>query len=177
VAAIDRSGRVLASELAITPAPPRPHVVLNEVLANPAGAEPGQEWIELYNDGASAVSLAGFAIEDAGGRSELPAAILEPGGFALVVPEAFVADDGADPEPASGTALLRVAALGRSGLSNEGEKLTLRDAAGAVLSTFPAVKTKNGVSVARIAPDAPDADATSFVPSPNGTSTPGSPNL
>jgi hypothetical protein len=176
VATLDRSGRVLASEVAITPAPPRPHVVLNEVLANPAGAEPAQEWIELYNDGGGAVSLAGFAIEDAGGRSDLPAALLEPGAFALVVSDAFVADDGADPPPAPDTLLVHVPALGRSGLSNEGERLTLRDPAGVALSTFPAVKTKNGVSVARTAPDAPDTDLTSFIASPNGASTPGAPN-
>ena len=28
-----------------------PHVVINEVLANPVGGEPAQEWVELYNDG------------------------------------------------------------------------------------------------------------------------------
>ena len=46
-----------------------------------------------------------------------------------------------------------------------------------VVSTFPAVKTKNGVSIARTAPDAPDGDAASFVESPNGASTPGAANF
>jgi hypothetical protein len=73
--------------------------------------------------------------------------------------------------------LLRVPALGRAGLSNEGEMLTLRAPTGIVVSTFPALKTKNGVSTARVAPDAPDADTASFVSSPNGTSTPGAPNV
>jgi hypothetical protein len=178
LATLDRSGRVATTEVTITPAEPRPHVVLNEVLANPAGAEPAQEWVELYNDGSGPVALGGFALEDAGGgRSVLADAVLDPGAFALVVSDAYAGDDGVDPPPAPGTLLVRVAALGRAGLSNEGEKLTLRDASGAVVSTFPAVKTKNGVSIARIAPDAPDTEAASFVASPNGTSTPGAPNL
>jgi hypothetical protein len=145
-------------------------------LANPAGAEPSQEWVELYNDGADDVSLAGFVLEDGGGRTPLPDASLASGAFALVAPEAFIADDGVDPQPAPGALLIRVPALGRAGLSNEGETLTLRDPSGTIVSTFPAVKTKNGVSTARVAPDAPDADPSSFVPSPNGSATPGAPN-
>jgi hypothetical protein len=155
----------------------RPHVVLNEVLANPAGAEPAEEWVELYNDGSESVSLGGFLLEDAGGRTLLPDASLDAGHFALIVPEAFLADDGVDPPPAPDAVLLRVPALGRAGLSNEGEMLTLRAPTGMVVSTFPAMKTKNGVSTARFAPDAPDADSASFVASPNGTSTPGAPNV
>ena len=126
---------------------------------------------------ARSVALAGFALEDAGGRAVLPEGDLAPRAFALVVSEAYVADDGVDPPPAPGTLMLRVPSLGRSGLSNEGEKLTLRDAAGTALSAFPAVKTKNGVSIARIAPDAPDDDPTAFLPSPNASATPGAPNF
>lgn len=177
VGALDPSGRVLEADIAIQAAYARPHVVLNEVLANPAGAEPSQEWVELYNDGSESMSLAGFLLEDAGGRTLLPDVSLGAGRFALIVPEAFVADDGADPPPPPDTVLLRVPALGRAGLSNEGEMLTLRAPTGIVVSTFPALKTKNGVSTARVAPDAPDADTASFVSSPNGTSTPGAPNV
>jgi hypothetical protein len=176
VATLDRSGHVSTADVAIVPAAPRAHVVVNEVLANPAGAEPAQEWVELYNDGSNAVALEGWVLEDAGGSTPLPAAELASGGFALVVPDAYVADDGIDPPPAPGTILVRVPMLGRSGLSNEGEKLTLRDPAGQVMSTFPAVKTKNGVSVARTTPDAADADPAFFISSPNGSSTPGAPN-
>lgn len=38
-------------------------VVINEVVYNPEGSDAGFEWIELYNDGASAVSLAGWALQ------------------------------------------------------------------------------------------------------------------
>src|SRR5262249_61591183 len=53
LATLDSSGQVTTSQVTITPAPPPAHVVLNEVMANPAGAEPGQEWVELYNDGST----------------------------------------------------------------------------------------------------------------------------
>jgi hypothetical protein len=107
----------------------------------------------------------------------LPSAVLPPAAFALVVTDAYVDDDGVGPVAAPGTLLLRVPALGQGGLSNDGERLLLRDGAGAVLSTFPAMKAKSGVSNARVAPEAMDADADSFVPSPNGSATPGAPNV
>jgi hypothetical protein len=176
VATLDRSGGVISVDVSVRAAPPRPHVVLNEVMANPAGAEPSEEWVELFNDGRDAVSLAGFTLEDIGGRAVLPDGILEPGSYALVAPETYIADNGVDPVPADGTLILRVPTLGRGGLSNDGEPLTLRDPSGAVVSAFPAVKTKNGVSIARVAPDALDGDPDAFEPSPNGSATPGAPN-
>jgi len=39
-------------------------VVINEVLANPTGAEPANEFIELYNDGSSAVNISGYRLND-----------------------------------------------------------------------------------------------------------------
>jgi hypothetical protein len=177
VAVLDESGRRSEEELAVQPAPPRAHLVINEVMANPAGAERAQEWVELFNDGLFPVALAGHALETGGGVAVLPSAVLPPAAFALVVTDAYEDDDGVDPVAAPGTLLLRVPALGQGGLSNEGERLLLRDAAGAVLSTFPAMKAKSGVSNVRVAPDAMDADADSFAPSPNGSATPGAPNV
>jgi len=151
-------------------------VVLNEVMANPAGSEPAQEWVELYNDGAEPQNLAGFTLDDSGGRTPVPDALLPPSAFALIVPDAYVGDDGVDPPPAPAAQLLRVRSLGQGGLSNEGERLTLRDAAGGIVSVFAAMKTKNGVSVARAVPDALDDDPASLGPSNNGSATPGAPN-
>jgi hypothetical protein len=176
VATLDESGRRVEEEVTIQPAPPRAHVVINEVMANPAGAEREQEWVELFNDGVLAVALAGFGLETAGGTSVLPAGILAPGAFGLVVPSGYVDDDGVDPVAHPGTMLLRVPSLGGDGLSNEGERLQLRDAMGAIVSTFPAMKAKSGVSNARVFPDAPDGHVDSFAPSANGSATPGSPN-
>ena len=176
LAALDESGRPSEDEVTVHPAPPMAHLVINEVMANPAGVERAQEWVELFNDGISPLAMGGYALETSGGTTVLPAAVLAPGAFALVVTDAYVENDGVDPVAAPGTLILRVPALGRDGLSNDGERLLLRDAAGAVISTFPALKAKSGVSNGRIAPDAPDGDADSFAPSANGSATPGAPN-
>lgn len=171
--AMDVSGAAAPYSLEVLTAPPMPHVVLSEVLANPLGPEPDQEWVELYNDGLAAADLTGYVLADIGGKTALPAALLEPGAFALVVNESFVLDDEIDPAPVKGTTLLRVPELGNDGLKNDGEPLKLLAADGTVLSRFPiAPKPKAGQSVARVSPSAPDGDAGSFVA---GTPTPGAP--
>ncbi|HQV27203.1 MAG TPA: lamin tail domain-containing protein [Thermoflexales bacterium] len=74
--------------------PPRRHLLISEVLFNPAGGdEVGREWIELYNPGAEAVSLAGHKIGDAefAGRSynegmaRFPDNAVIPAGGAIIV--------------------------------------------------------------------------------------------
>jgi len=66
-----------------------PRVVINEIDLNPPGADRNSEWVELYNDGESAVDVGGWVVvagaggEDEG-RVEVPAGTsLDPG--ALVV--------------------------------------------------------------------------------------------
>jgi hypothetical protein len=176
LATLDLAGGVEEAEVSVAPGTPRSHLVLNEVMANPAGAEPAQEWIELYNDGTRAEALAGYTLDDGAVRIPLPDAELGPGAFALVVTESYLADDGVDPVPAADAQLLRVRALGQGGLSNDGERLTLRDGSGAAISVFPAMKAKNGQSAARLAPAALDDDPASFGASPNGNATPGAAN-
>jgi hypothetical protein len=175
-AVIDERGRSVEHTSIVRPAPPRAHVVISEVMANPAGIERAQEWVELYNDGLFPVAIGGYGLETGGGIAVLPAGVLGPGAFALVITDAYEDDDGVDPVAAPGTLFLRVPALGRDGLSNEGERLSLRDAGGAILSTFPAMKAKNGISNARLAPDVLDADLDGFAPSSNGSATPGAAN-
>ena len=169
-------GVLSSGEVWVALPPPRSHVVISEVLANPAGSEATEEWVELFNDSAMAAPLEGYLLEDGGGVSRLPSATMNPGGYALVVTEGYMGGQGGDPSPRVGTLLLRVPALGRSGLSNDGEPLTLREAEGGVISQFPAQKTKNGISVARVPEGALDEELNAFVPSPNGRSTPGAPN-
>ncbi|MET0595858.1 MAG: lamin tail domain-containing protein [Polyangiaceae bacterium] len=176
VATLDETGLRTEHDVLVDPLPPRSHVVLNEVMANPAGNERTQEWVELYNDGLFTMNLAGYSLETSGARTVLGEGALAPGAFALVAPSGFVEDDGVDPAPAPGTLILRGTAFGAGGLANDGERLVLRDAAGNVISTFPALKTKNGVSNTRISPDSLDAPGESFAASPNGTATPGRPN-
>src|SRR5690606_16286033 len=40
--------------------------VLNEVLANPNGPEPQQEWVEIVNTGNRAGTLSGYRLKDSG---------------------------------------------------------------------------------------------------------------
>jgi Lamin Tail Domain len=170
---VDDGGAALHSLfLAQTPAP-RPHLILNEVYANPLGPEPQQEWVEILNDGSMIADLTGYSLTDVGGEAVLSTGALPPGGFALIVNATFTADDGLDPAPEKGALLVRVAKLGKGGLANAGEPLTLRDPEGAVVSRFPAIKTKPGKSASRAFPAAPDALASAFA---LGAPTPGGPN-
>jgi hypothetical protein len=60
--------------------------------------------------------------------------------------------------------LVRVEKLGKNGLSNSGEPLKLSRHDGTVISRFPALpKPKAGASVARVTPEAPDGEESSFV--------------
>ena len=136
--AIDRAGIEHPSSIPVTTLPPMAHVILNEVLANPVGEEPQQEWVELYNDGLAPAQLGGWQLEDVGGEAPLPDVTLPPGGFALVVNETFDAESEWDPMPPPNVPLLRVPELGKNGLSNSGEPMRLRNALGAIVSRFPA---------------------------------------
>lgn len=173
VTTFDVAGAVRGGPLAAASLPAMAHVVLSEVLANPLGAEPQQEWVELHNTGLAAAELGGMVLADIGGETVLPTASLAPGAFALVVGESFVDDDGLDPPVPPGALLLRVEKVGKSGLANGGEPLELRGLDGAVISRFPAApKPKPGGSVARVAPLAADGIASSFahaVPTPGAS--------
>ena len=161
----------------VTAAPAHAHVVLNEVLANPRGPESNGEWVELVNDGAATVELAGFEYRDSGAAVSLPEGVIEPGQFVLLAADGFAPDPELDVPPVLGTRVITLPKLGQSGLSNSGELLRLFDASGRLLSRFPAIAAPDaGVSVARRTPDAPDDDANAFgAHAPPGAS-PGAPN-
>jgi hypothetical protein len=121
--AVDRAGNTAESAALSVQTPGAiPPVVITEVLANPAGPEPAQEFVELRNLGAEPVALDGLSIGDGRGADALPAETLLPGAYALVVTSAYDARGGPDPAPRAGTLLLRVdARIGTDGLSNGGE--------------------------------------------------------
>lgn len=169
---------VFRGDVQLEMASPMPHVALNEVFANPLGPEPASEWVELYNDGTTAVELSEFVLRDLGGEVALPLHSLAPGAFALVVRDDFVAGGGADPAPLAGTALLRVASLGKNGLSNSGEALELVRGDGLVVSRAPGLpKPKAGVSLARRAPWTLDDEAGGFVHHAPPGASPGGANV
>ena len=160
--AFDAFGERFSIDVEIATASPRPHVVLNEVLANPVGAETTGEWIELVNDGTETVDLAGFVLDDAIEPMELPRHEVAPGEMVLLVADSYSPDPELELTPPPDVALVRLPRLGRSGLANAGELLRLRDPAGTVVSRFPALAAPGpGQSVGRRTPDAPD-DASSF---------------
>jgi Lamin Tail Domain len=123
VRAVDRAGNVVESPALPFQTPGAiPPVVITEVLANAAGPEPAQEFVELRNLGAEPVPLDGLSIGDGRGSDALPAETLPPGAYALVVTSSYDPHGGADPAPRAGTLLLRVdARIGTDGLSNSGE--------------------------------------------------------
>jgi hypothetical protein len=164
VSVINLRGEVARSPISATTLAPMPHVILNEVLANPLGAEPVQEWVEIVNDGAVAADLNGYVLVDIGGETVLPGVELLPGEFAIIANETYnEADDELDPSPPEGTLIVRVPKLGKDGLGNSGEPLKLLDPEGRVVSRTPgAPKPKAGWSVARLRPSAPDGISGSF---------------
>ncbi len=168
---VDLRGDEHPAALAVLTGPPEAHVVINEVLADALGPEPAGEWIELRNDGATPVDLSGWSLDDGGGSTGLPATVVAPGGYLLLVNEGF--DPSADVAPPSSCPIASVKRLGQGGLSNQGEALALRDASGDVRSRWPAApRPKPGVSVIRRHPDDPDDDPASFSLAPGGRPTP-----
>src|SRR5205807_4584560 len=129
---------------------------ITEVLAAPLGPRPAQEFVELYNLGATPVALAGLSLHDAAGANALPPSTLASGGLALLVPRGYSLDDGLDPRPAPGALLLRIAdgGLGGHGLRAGGERLWIEDSDGRTVSAWdpPAQPTAPGQSMVRRSP-------------------------
>ena len=165
----DLTGASRDFDLELQTAPARERPILNEALADALGPEPQSEWIEVLNDGTRAVDLAAYSLQDGGGRTPLPHAVLAAHEYALLVRDDF-APNGSDEPPAPGARLIRLPALGKSGLSNAGERLALVNGAGAECSVLPALSGKAGQSLARRTPTSADNDPQAFS---FGTPTPG----
>jgi hypothetical protein len=122
--ATDETGLFTEQSFAFTVTAPVRSVVINEILYNTPGTGLRAEFLELYNPGDAPVDLSLWRLAD-GVEYLFPAStVLAPGGF-LVVAE----------QPAVLQTLFGVAALGPwSGkLSNDGERVQLRDAANQVV--------------------------------------------
>jgi hypothetical protein len=124
----DRAGNVVESApFAFDTPAPLPSLAITEVLSNPAGPEPAQEYVELSNLGDLSLSLAGLRLEDTKGGDDLPDVALAPGEMALIVASGYVEQQGQDPSPRFGTTVVRVdARLGSDGLANGGEIVRLK---------------------------------------------------
>lgn len=148
--AFDLSGRSSFSSLQITAGSPAARVVINEVMANPLGPEPQQEWIELLNDGAISAEMVGWKLRDEGAEVEIPPLTIAPGALVLLVRSDYVEGLAGDVAPIAETTLVRLPQLGKAGLLNAGESLALYDQSGQIVSSFPAhASARPGVSIAR----------------------------
>ncbi len=168
----DAAGVALGFDTFVDTSTARARPVLNEVLANPLGPEPQAEWIEIGNDGSLSLELSSYVLQDGGGSTHLPEARLAPHELALLVRNDFV-PGASDPAPAPATRLIHLPTLGKSGLSNSGERLALVDSAGQECSVMPALPTKPGQSLARRYLWSLDGDAKAFA---YGAPTPGASN-
>ena len=132
IRAVDRAGNAsLSDPITVHTLSALPPVAITEVLANPAGTEPDQEFVELRNLGDAPVALAGLRIEDSRGGDVLPAVDLAPGAYALVVGPGFDSFSLIDVPPRAGTTMVRLdTRIGSDGLSNSGEVVRLRAAGG-----------------------------------------------
>jgi hypothetical protein len=169
IRATDRAGNGAATEaIALHTPPAAPPVVITEVLANPAGKEPVQEFVELRNIGDGTVSLEGLRLEDSRGGDVLPAVELAAGGYAVVVGAGYDHFSPVDVQPRATAALVRLdTRIGSDGLSNSGEAVRLRAAGGPdapVISSYGgwvdvSATAWSGRSVRRAADEACDRPA------------------
>lgn len=136
------------SELPATPGrridgslwPGEPLLVINELLANPAGSDLGQEYIELVNQGTGVIALRGWTIEDLQQvRHTFDNLLLQPGEVVVVYDRGEHADiDGAINS-----------STGTLSLNNTGDTLIVRDAAGDVMAQVVYGGVDDGVALNR----------------------------
>jgi hypothetical protein len=178
VAVRDAAGNEATFAGEIRTTPPLATLAITEVRANPRGAEPEQEFVEVWNYGQAPVDLVGFSLSDRGEAEGTPftaSAIIPPGARVLLVPDGFDARDALDAQPPPGAPLVRVgASLADSGLSNGGEPLFLRDPAGRRVSAAPATpRPRSGVCNVRVADDPRDGEEGTFAYAPDDGCSPG----
>jgi len=142
-------------------------VVLNEVMADPAGADTGNEWIELVNQGATALDLNGWTLED-GVRVRhvfAPGSVVGPGRSVVVF------DSGSHPEVPGAL----VASTGALALNNGAETVSLRTPSGVLHDQVSWTAAPSGSSQSRAVDGDTDAAlvAHELVPGAVGGSSPG----
>jgi hypothetical protein len=159
--ALDLAGNVAELPIVYAPAPELAAVTIDEVLADPRGKEPAQEWVELLNSALTPSSLMGFTLSTdpaERGRAITGAVVLAPEERALLVGPDFDARELADGALPAGVRLL--ALDGSLSIANGGATLYLRDALGRRVSTARLLAPMfEGQCSARLPPRAP-VDAT-----------------
>jgi hypothetical protein len=106
------------------------HIVINEVMYDPDSgtSDSAGEWVELYNAGAAPVDLGGWTLSDSASGDTLPSLTILQNEFIVVA----ASDSLHDAYPGfSGRAVVLGGRIGNA-LGNDGDRLTLSDAAGNV---------------------------------------------
>lgn len=141
-----------------TPSPTPASVVINEFMANPVGAEPDGEWIELYNKGGSSADVNGWVLYDALDTHALPISASNVAGGSTVI-------------SAGGYLVVNYEAPSTFSLNNSGsETVRLLDGligSGALIDSTSYTNTIEGKTWARI-PNATGAFSDNHSPTPGG---------
>ena len=143
-------------------------LLLSEVLydAPQGGTDSAYEWLEVFNPGEAAVSLAGWAVGDNGGRNALPAATLDPGAYLVIA--ATEAGFRANHPDFAGKLLNLEGSIG-NGLSNTSDVVRLLAPDGALIDAM-----SYGENTAAFAPpcfDVPAGQSLARVPALSDTDT------
>ena len=138
----DCDGTMLSGTIAATQCDPvTMDLVINEILADPAGDITGDangdgtrdgsddEFVELYNIGASSLDISDYTIEDGFGTRHTfpPGTILPSNSFITVF-------GGGTPTGISG--LVQVATGGQLGLNNSGDDVIVKNGAGVIVVSY-----------------------------------------
>jgi hypothetical protein len=136
-------------------------ILINEIMSDPTPSRglPEVEWVELHNRSAKTFDLANFRIADAtSSPAALPTFALLPGGYVVLTANANVAVL----QAATPNGQVLGIALSTSALNNDGDALTLSDAAGKIIDRVDygggcnaSAAPYEGVSRERINPNLP----------------------
>lgn len=146
VLACTNPGGTATASVEVAVIPPTPtvstgKVVVSEVLFDPASASQGgdtyNEWVEIHNGMNVPIDLHGWTMHDTvlGTATDTLATttlVLPPGGY-LIVTRSTTTDTFWAPYPQGTLVVYLGEPLGSGGLSNAGEAVVLRDAAGAMV--------------------------------------------
>jgi hypothetical protein len=145
-------------------APEKFDVLITEIHADPSPvvALPDREFIEIHNRSAKIIGLKNIVLQDGGGETTLPDAILRPGEYVVLCSESSV------PMFAPFGRALGVKSF--PSLSNEGEKLTLKTKSGAFIHSVEyspswyqdAVKSQGGWTLEMIDTNNPCGEANNW---------------
>jgi hypothetical protein len=127
-------------------------ILISEVLYDPLGTEPNEEWIELYNNTSSPMELTDWTISDNISTDVISPTVTIPVGGCMVIAasEDFYANY---PDFTGDIVFVADGKLG-NGLGNSGDRLILKDGEGIVIDQM-----SYGTDTTAFDPPCPDVDA------------------